>query len=320
MRPCFGSSAGCYSPWLPGERGTPLAPGGLGRRRRQPPSGPAGQLLRGSARLHGKRTDGPARARGAQTARLPACRWRVFRRANSASCDAQPTRLATRNRRVFRRVNSASCGAQPARLATRNRRVFRRASGASCGAHPARLPTRTQRVLRCAAGTPLWRAKYLHSEPDCFDSRFVAVKSIRLGRCLCSITAATDKYGRFFDIRGHALHENILQRQNRVGPLVSSKGKKAPLVPVINRRYTTRQPEFLFPQSVYTGFRLFVLLERRSGDVSTVPSGIKGNLVPWPNNSIGTQSCPPLAAAPPPRRGAELSRSRYVRSLESSGS
>ena len=207
MRAGFGLSAGCYSPWLPEERGTPLAPGGLGRPpRRQPPASSASQQLRGSARFHGKRTDGPARARGAQPARLPACRrrvfsarnWRVLRRATGAfrrttggSPGAQPARLPARNRRVsrrvFRRATGASCDAQPARLPARNRRVsrrvFRRATGASCdassgassGAQPARLPARTRRVCRRApsASNGAQSARLCGVRSICILNRFV---------------------------------------------------------------------------------------------------------------------------------------------------
>ena len=128
LRPGFGSSAGCFSPWLPGERGTPLAPGGLGRRRRQPPPASAGQQLRGAARLHAKRTDGPARAHGAHAARLPRAHTarirRVLRRATGASPDAQPARLpARRTARLPARLPAR----RTARLPTRTRRVSRRA-------------------------------------------------------------------------------------------------------------------------------------------------------------------------------------------------
>ena len=91
------------------------------------------------------------------------------------SGDAQPARLPTCRRRVFRRATGAFCDALPARLATRTRRVLRRATGASRDVHPARLLTCTQCVQRRAVGTLLRRAKYVHSEPACFDSGFVAV-------------------------------------------------------------------------------------------------------------------------------------------------
>ena len=108
---------------------TPLAPGGLGRRRRQPPPASAGQQLRGAARLHAKRTDGlaPRAPTRAQTG-LP----RAHRRAHPAHTDAQPARPATCTRRVYRRVFSASRGAQPARL---------------CGVRSVGIPNRSVLIL-----------------------------------------------------------------------------------------------------------------------------------------------------------------------------
>ena len=137
-RPGFVSSAGCYSPWLPGERGTPLAPGGLGRGRTvsHPPALPANNFEAPPLSTKKERTDPRAHA---------ACNRRVFRRTNSASRDAQPAHLAARN-------PHASSGAQPVRLPARKRRVLRRATGASSGAQLARLPARNRRVLRCAPG------------------------------------------------------------------------------------------------------------------------------------------------------------------------
>ena len=121
-RPGSGSSAGCYSPWLPGEGEAPRPgrPGEAAPSATRRPRWPTASRLRPPPR---KRTDGPARAHG-----------------------VQPARLAARSRRVSRRALGASCGAQAARRAARTRRIFRRATCASCDAHPARLPTRAQRV------------------------------------------------------------------------------------------------------------------------------------------------------------------------------
>ena len=83
VRPGFGSSAGCFTLRLPGEGGTPLAPGGLGRRRRQPPLGPG-------------RTTTPARRRP-----LPA-KERTGRRARCAHAAHLLRAHATRTRRVLR--------------------------------------------------------------------------------------------------------------------------------------------------------------------------------------------------------------------------
>ena len=59
-----GSSCGCDSPWLLGGRGTPLAPGGLGRPRRQTPKDDEAPL-----RHNGK--ERPVRAQTARTRRIP---------------------------------------------------------------------------------------------------------------------------------------------------------------------------------------------------------------------------------------------------------
>ena len=101
-RPGRGSSAGCYSPWLPEERGMPLAPGGLGRPHRQPPDN-------FEAPPASTEKSGRARAR--------------TRRATGTSSDVQPARFAACNRHVYRRATGASRGAQPARLAACNQHV-----------------------------------------------------------------------------------------------------------------------------------------------------------------------------------------------------
>ena len=41
---------------------------------------------------------------------------------------------------------------------------------------------------------------------------------------------------------GHALHEESLQRQKGVGPLVSSQEERALAVPLINREQTADKP------------------------------------------------------------------------------
>ena len=85
---------------------------------------------------------------------------------------------------------------------------------------------------------------------------------------------------------GYALHEKVLQRQKGVGPPPSSQSQRALLVqrfnrlssgcqPLVNRLSTAR----LVPPSFYMGFRLFVLLESRSGDTSSMLSGVRGKLV-----------------------------------------
>ena len=63
-------------------------------------------------------------------------------------------------------------------------------------------------------------------------------------------------------IPGHAVHEKGLQRRKGIVPLVGGQEQSAlpvPVIPLINRWPTA---DFV-PPSVYIGFRLFVLLERR---------------------------------------------------------
>ena len=58
-----------------------------------------------------------------------------------------------------------------------------------------------------------------------------------------------------------------------------------------------------------------MLLGGRSGDVSSMPCGVRGSLVPWANCSVGVPSCP----APPRRPAVRLDRTRpcYVQALGS---
>ena len=77
-----------------------------------------------------------------------------------------------------------------------------------------------------------------------------------------------------------------------VGPLFSSQGRRALAVPLIDRGLTASLPLILFPHSIYIGFRLFVLLERRSGDVFSMPWRVRGTFFFLAINSVGTQSYP----------------------------
>ena len=120
-------------------------------------------------------------------------------------------------------------------------------------------------------------------------------------------------------IPGHALHEKGLQIQKRRRPTGRQPGTKSASRPVdkprIIRLQTACQPVILSPHSVYTGFCLFVLLGKRSGDVSSMPWGVRGTLVPWANCSVGVPSCPA-----PPRRPAvrpDPTCPWYVRVLDS---
>ena len=112
-------------------------------------------------------------------------------------------------------------------------------------------------------------------------------------------------------IPGHALHENGLQGQKGVGPLVSSQEQRALFVPRLNRLSTAH----FVPPSVYIAFRLFVFLEKRSSDVSAIPWRVHGTFVSWANSSVGTQSCPtpPGGSAGRP----DQTRPLYVRVLDS---
>ena len=85
----------------------------------------------------------------------------------------------------------------------------------------------------------------------------------------------------------------------------------------MNRLLTDCQPVILFPHSVYIGFRLYMLLERRSGDVSSMPWRVRGTLGLWANSSVGTQSCPTPRGRPAVR--LDPTRPWYVRVLDSTG-
>ena len=94
-----------------------------------------------------------------------------------------------------------------------------------------------------------------------------------------------------------------IKRRWSTGQQPGTKSASCPAVaPVINRSSTAR----CVPPSIYIGFRLFVLLERRSGDVYSMPWGVRGTLVSLANCFVGVQSCPaPLrlsAVRPDPTR------------------
>ena len=83
------------------------------------------------------------------------------------------------------------------------------------------------------------------------------------------------RHCRLAPVPGHAFHGKGLRGQRSVGPLVSSLEQRALVVPLIDRSSTARY----VPSSVYIGFLLFVLLGRRSGDVSLMLWGVRGTLV-----------------------------------------
>ena len=115
-----------------------------------------------------------------------------------------------------------------------------------------------------------------------------------LGRPAGRLDPTRPWYVRVFP--GHTLHEKGLQRQEGVGPLVSSQEQRALLVPRLNRGLTAG----FVPPSVYIRFRLFVLLGKRR-DVSSMLWRVRGKLVSWADSSVGIQSCPT-----PPRHPAVL--------------
>ena len=69
------------------------------------------------------------------------------------------------------------------------------------------------------------------------------------------------------------------------------------------------------PTSVYKGFRLFMLLRRRSRDVFSVPWRVRGTLVPSANCSLDVPSCPAPSLRPVVRPGPTCPW--YVRVLHS---
>ena len=170
VRPGFGSRAGFFSLRLPGEAGTPLTPGGLGRRRRQPPLGPGRTTTPARRRpLPAKERTG-RRARCAHAARLPRAHATRTRRVSRA----QPARLPTRRkarlpaRRAARltarrtaRLPARRAARLPARraacLPARERRVYDARTSASSGAHTARLRgVRSVCFLNLSVWTLVW--------------------------------------------------------------------------------------------------------------------------------------------------------------------
>ena len=87
--------------------------------------------------------------------------------------------------------------------------------------------------------------------------------------------------------------------------------KRALLVPVRNRLSTSR----CVPPLFQIGFRLFVLLEKYKGDVSSMPWGVRGKPVSWANSSVGVPSCPGPPCRPNVR--PDPTRPWYVRVLDS---
>ena len=150
------------------------------------------------------------------------------------------------------------------------------------GAWPAR-PAEGDAGRRAHRAAPS-RARFHHS-----CAGFIATSTIYVSNKTRSINDCSVVW-KSYVFPGHALHEKGLQKQKGVGPLVSSQEQRALLVPRINRSSTAGQPRILFPHSVYIGFRLFVLLERRSGNMFSMLWRVRGRLVPCANCSVGVQS------------------------------
>ena len=107
------------------------------------------------------------------------------------------------------------------------------------------------------------------------------------------------------------MREKGLQKQKRRRSTGQQPGTKSAFRPIDKQRINRLSTGFSVPPSVYIGFRLFVLLEGRSGDVSLMPWRVRGTVVSWANCSVCVQSCPT-----PPRRPAERpdpTRPWYVR-------
>ena len=98
---------------------------------------------------------------------------------------------------------------------------------------------------------------------------------------------------------GHALHENSLQRQIRVGTLVSSQERRALAVPLMNRWSIA---DFV-PPSVYIGFRLFVLPKRCSGKCFRFAGGHEGRLSPGGIDPTAFRPTQPRSPRSPAVRG-----------------
>ena len=73
------------------------------------------------------------------------------------------------------------------------------------------------------------------------------------------------------------------------------------------------------PPPLYIVFRLFVLLERRSEHVCSIPWKVRGSVVSWANRPVGVPSCPAPPRRPAVRRPVPT-RPWYVRVSNSTGS
>ena len=89
------------------------------------------------------------------------------------------------------------------------------------------------------------------------------------------IATASQRYSRHF--RGHPWDEKDLQRQKSVGLLLGIQERSVLFVPVINRGLTDCQ---CCSSIGLIGFRLFVLLKKRSGDFSSIVKRMRETRTP----------------------------------------
>ena len=118
-------------------------------------------------------------------------------------------------------------------------------------------------------------------------------------------------------IPGHALHEKGLQRQKKRRSTVRQPGTKRASCPADEPLINPWSTADLVPLSVYIRFRISMLLERRCGDVFSMPLRKRLTFVSLANNSVGTKSCP----IPPGRSARRFDPTCpwYVQVLDSTG-
>ena len=102
------------------------------------------------------------------------------------------------------------------------------------------------------------------------------------------------------------------KRRRSTGQQPGTKSASRPVDELLINRLSTGR---CVTPSFEIGFRLFVLLGRRSGELSAMPWRVRGTLVSWANCFVGVPSCP----APPRRPAARPDPTRpwYVRVLDS---
>ena len=94
-----------------------------------------------------------------------------------------------------------------------------------------------------------------------------------------------------YHVPRNVLHVKGFQKKKGVGPLVSSRERRALLAPLLNRGETGCQPLALFPHSVYIGFRLFVFPKKCSGWLFSMPWETRVSLVSCAEKPVGVPFC-----------------------------